>query len=271
MTLQRSENHYREITHSQTIGGFTLTEAVYAPNLSVRKHSHRLDCFGLVLQGTYIESYGKKSLECKPLHLKFRPAEEIHTDFYGTPAVKCFFVEPAREWMQGVQQYSAIPSEPSVFRSDSLLCLLMKVRREALQPDLFSQLVIEGVMLEVIAETCRVARLNSASQSPRWLKHIRDILHDRFNEPLTLSEIGKCVGIHPVHVASVFRERYGCSVGTYLRQLRIEFACRKISTSNAPLAEVALAAGFAHQSQFSRTFKRVMGLTPAQYRSTTQS
>jgi AraC family transcriptional regulator len=272
MKLQESsQSHYREITHSQVIAGFTVTEAVYAPNLSVTRHSHSLACFGLVLQGTYIESYGKKALECKPLHLKFRPAGEVHADFYGDPAVRCFFIEPEEEWLERMRKHSVTLSEPSVFYSNSLICLIMKIRREALQSDALSHLVIEGLMLEVVAEASRFAGAASEGHNPRWLKQVREILHDRFSERLTLSDIGKAVGVHPVYLAGVFRQRYRCSVGEYLRQLRIEFACREISTTDAPLAQIALAAGFAHQSQFSRTFKRVTGLTPAQYRSTIQT
>jgi AraC family transcriptional regulator len=170
-----------------------------------------------------------------------------------------------------MRKHSVTLSEPSVFYSNSLICLIMKIRREALHTDALSHLVIEGLMLEVAAEASRFAGAACEGQYPRWLKQVREILHDRFCERLTLSDIGKSVGIHPVYLAGVFRQRYRCSVGEYLRQLRIEFACREITTTDTPLAQIALAAGFAHQSQFSRTFKRVTGLTPAQYRSTTKT
>jgi AraC family transcriptional regulator len=72
--------------------------------------------------------------------------------------------------------------------------------------------------------------------------------------------------VHPVYLACAFRRHYRSTVGEYVRRLRVEFACRELSATRAPLAQVALAAGFADQSQFSRTFKRVVGLTPTEYR-----
>ncbi len=43
--------HNGKIISSQPIAGFHLTETVYAPNITVPKHSHQLACFCLVLQG----------------------------------------------------------------------------------------------------------------------------------------------------------------------------------------------------------------------------
>ena len=272
MEIQSSSlSRYREVIHRQVISDFTVTEAIYAPHVSVNKHSHSLACFGLVLHGTYIERYGKWALECKPLHLKFRPAGIVHADHYGHPPVKCFFIEPEQTWLTSLRKHSITLNEPSVVYGNSLICLVMRIRHEALHTDSFTPLVIEGLMLELVAEAARFAGAASRDRDPRWLKQAREVLHDRFAEPLTLADVGKCVGIHPVYLAAVFRKRFGCTVGEYLRQLRIEFACREISTTDSSLVQISLAAGFAHQSQFSRTFKRVTGLTPAQYRSTTRT
>jgi AraC family transcriptional regulator len=51
-----------------------------------------------------------------------------------------------------------------------------------------------------------------------------------------------------------------------MRKLRIEFACRRLTNTDAPLVEIALAAGFADQSHFSRAFKRETGRSPAEFR-----
>jgi AraC family transcriptional regulator len=78
--------------------------------------------------------------------------------------------------------------------------------------------------------------------------------------------IADLVGVHPVHLASTFRQHYRCTIGEYVRHLRIEFACRMISSSEASLADIALAAGFFDQSHFSKAFKQLTGMTPSQFR-----
>jgi AraC family transcriptional regulator len=86
-----------------------------------------------------------------------------------------------------------------------------------------------------------------------------------------MAEIARRVGVHPVYLASEFRRRYGLTVGEYVRQLRIEYASRQLSTSDTPLVEIALNSGFSSQSHFSWTFKRITGITPAQFRAGSRS
>jgi AraC family transcriptional regulator len=107
---------------------------------------------------------------------------------------------------------------------------------------------------------------NSGRRFPQWLERVRNILEQRFAEPCKLSEIAAEAGVHPVHLAREFRKYYGTSVGEYLRRVRIEYACRELMGSNAAVTNIAIAAGFADQSHFSRTFKRFCGTTPGRYR-----
>ncbi len=46
------------------------------------------------------------------------------------------------------------------------------------------------------------------------------------------------------HLARTFRRCHGCTVGDYVRRLRMEFACQRLADSEAFLAQIALEAGF---------------------------
>jgi AraC family transcriptional regulator len=98
------------------------------------------------------------------------------------------------------------------------------------------------------------------------LRRARELLHDRFLETLSLSEIAGHAGVHPVHLARTFRKYYRCSIGEYQRRLRVEHASRQIINSSRSLAAVAVDAGFADQAHFCRVFKNYTGLTPSKFR-----
>ncbi len=145
--------------------------------------------------------------------------------------------------------------------------LAMRLYREFHIMDEASPLAIEGLVLELIADLSRRAGPRSERKPAPWLRRTREILHAQLSERIQLNDVAKAVEVHPVHLAREFRKAYGCTLGEYLRRLRIEFCCRKLSTSDVPLVQIALAAGFSSQSHFSRVFKRHTGATPNEFRS----
>jgi AraC family transcriptional regulator len=125
---------------------------------------------------------------------------------------------------------------------------------------------MEGITLELLAELSRHHVASPERTPPCWLLRARELLNARFTQNLTLDEIASEAGVHPVHFSRVFRSHLGCTPGDYLRQLRVESACRQLATSDLPLIEVALSTGFADQSHFTRTFRRLMRMTPGEFR-----
>ena len=126
-------------------------------------------------------------------------------------------------------------------------------------------------MLEIAAGAARHTINVAAPKAPRWLEQARQFLHAHFSEGFRVSDIAATIDAHPAHLARLFRRYYGCTIGEYLRRLRIEFACHALSTSDLPLAEIASAAGFYDQAHFSRTFKRLTGVTAIEYRELARS
>jgi AraC family transcriptional regulator len=91
-------------------------------------------------------------------------------------------------------------------------------------------------------------------------------LHERLQENVGLGDIAEIVGVHPAHLARTFRRCYGCTVGDYVRSLRLERARQELRVSDRPLAEIALALGYADQSHFATSFKQQTGMTPGTFR-----
>ena len=136
--------------------------------------------------------------------------------------------------------------------------------------DPVSPLVIESLGVEIMAEISRSAQ-GVERKPPAWLERAREFLHENFAESMHLSEVAKIAEVHPVHLVRVFRSFYRCTIGEYVRKLRVEFASRELSTSDLPLAAIALSAGFSDQSHLSRTFRQHTGLSPSEFRAVFRS
>ena len=59
--------------------------------------------------------------------------------------------------------------------------------------------------------------------------------------------------------------------GDYVRRLRVEYASRLLLSGDTPIGVIAHSAGFADQSHFSKTFRRLAGQTPAGFRAASHS
>ena len=218
------------------------------------------------LNGGQEESFGTRERTYVPGTLAFHPAGEAHCEKLGSKGMRCLHVEFRSEWIERHAEVSRFLENGSHFQGGRFGWLAHRVYREFGCMDDVAAAAIEGLVLEILAEASRLRRQDSPGERPRWLIQARELIHARFAEPLSLSDVATAVGIHPVSLARAFRSQYHCSVGEFIRRVRIESACNAILSRDLPLTEVGLAAGFADQAHFSRTFKRITGLTPGQFR-----
>jgi AraC family transcriptional regulator len=249
----------------KSVAGLLLSERTYRPRLDIPPHAHERPYLCMTLRGGYTETCRGKVWTCTPQTLFLRPRGEPHADRFGEAGGQVFGVELGAGWPDRLGRHRAALERPAAFGG---VCagLARKLHREFRLDGPAAPLIVEGVVLEILGEACHAATPAGEAGAPRWLRLARDILHARYTEPPGLAAVADEVGVHPLHLARVFRVKYGCSVGEYVRRLRVEFACRELAGAGRPLVQIALEAGFSDQSQFCRTFKRHVGVTPSQFR-----
>jgi AraC family transcriptional regulator len=247
--------------------GFVLTETTHLPNHELPRHHHELTNIAFVLNGSFSEILDRRTIDCYPQSVLVKPSGEPHANRYGNDGMRCLLVEVQSKKLAALGSWSKALDEVQHVRGGASSALGTRIYREFRLMDSASPLAIEGLVLEWIAELCRRSSLRSERRPARWLERAREILHAHSSEMIRLSDIASSVDIHPVHLAREFRKAYGCTLGEYLRSLRIDFCCDRLASSDDALVEIALAVSFSSQSHFSRVFKRHTGMTPTEYRS----
>jgi AraC family transcriptional regulator len=255
-----------EDDHCIEIGGLILTKTIRQPGLTLPPHSHQYANIGLVVEGYFTETVGRHSCEVTSTSLILRPAGEPHANQYGRAEARCLIIEVKPPRLEMVRQISPVLDRTDHLRGSWVMILARRIAQELRMCDSASPLAIEALTLELLARAARHNPEAGSSPEPRWLRQARELIHEQFTQPLGLSQIAESVGVHPAHLARMFRRYYKCSVGDYLRRLRLDTAAEELIRSDKSLAEIAQAAGFYDQSHFTHSFKRHIGLTPTEFR-----
>ena len=256
---------YGEILRKRQESGLILSELKHEGARKLPQHSHELAYFCLLLNGNYWEHFGPKRVTYKPFTVMFHPSETTHIDEIGTGGAHFFGVEVKKEWTDRLRECVGPRDLDSSLHEGDLAWLAMRLYREHKQLDACSVLTIEGLVLEMLAIVGRMKDVRE-THTPPWLKRAMDLLNEEFRKNLKVQDVASEIGVHPFHLSRVFRTVHGQTIGEYVQKLRVNYACKQLAHPDNDLATVALAAGFADQSHFTRVFKNVTGITPGVFK-----
>jgi AraC family transcriptional regulator len=250
---------------SREIDGLGIAESLYPARLRQARHTHALASFSFVMAGRYVEICGAQAQTRQPSTIVFHPPQESHAVEYQSEPVRILSVQMDARRFSYVKERAIVFDSRVSGRTATIDWLGHRLYQEFRQADAVSALALEGLVFEILAEAVR-ARTVPRETSPRWLRQAEDFLHDNFSTSFAFDDVARSAGVHPVHLARVFRRKNGCTIGEYVRRLRLDFAANEIVTTDTLLGEIAIAAGFADQSHLTKTFKAHFGYTPSEYR-----
>ena len=242
---------------AREIGGIRYRTNVFAPGSATRPHAHESAYFCLVVEGHSTQRAGKVERSRGRGRAYFYPSGEVQSERFGQQESRLFSVELWGAVQAGTGLERRLPGA-SLELAGLAALMVRRVHLEAHERD---ELGLEDRVLALIGALAR-----ESSDDVRWAPIVRECLHAHFRERVTLRDLALAVGLHPVHLCRAFPRRFGVTVGEYLRGLRADHAARLLRTTDRPIAEIALEAGFSSQPHLTRELKRFLGTTPAAYR-----
>ena len=245
---------------------FSITEAVHRPDLVLSPHAHRYPAVTIVRDGGFGLNIGRDSFECGNTGVFFKLGDLKHSNRVGAAGSRSLIIEIRSDHRHALDHEITLPDRSFLNGELSVLNLATSLEREFGSTDEASAMALEGLTLELLAAILRASLRTVSSRPPGWMYRLMDLLHDSWSQKISLREVAAEIGVHPVHVARTFRRHQGCSLGEYVRRLRIDYAARELRETDRKPSEIALAAGFYDQAHFSRAFRRRVGLSPVQYR-----
>ncbi|MBZ0295483.1 MAG: AraC family transcriptional regulator [Anaerolineae bacterium] len=173
--------------------------------------------------------------------------QDIASEITGRTWPMPFFGQPVIRDKQLAQQLIAL--HQSMATDASLLALSSGLRT------VFGELILRHA----------VNAPPRQQSTPFSINDVRRYIETNHERNLSLQELATVAGLSPYHLAHTFRQEIGLPPHQYLIHTRIQRA-KELLRNGVPLTDIASTIGFTDQSHFTRQFKRVVGVTPGQYR-----
>lgn len=110
------------------------------------------------------------------------------------------------------------------------------------------------------------SRKVTGSQNEERIKKMLLFIHSHYEEKISLEMIAASANISGRECLRCFSRNLNTTPFTYLLEYRIRQAANELHNSSHSVTEIAYACGFSDTSYFSRTFRKIMGCTPSEYR-----
>ena len=246
-------------TVTQVLAGSTarILETVHRPHSSIDWHEHEDLSVDVVIAGSFQEHVSGEVFDRGVGSLIIKPSGVSHRNAYGARGTRTVVVHIS-------------PTSPLL---EDFGHLFTRVRHECragrgIAARLAGVLAAGGVLAMTIDDAIIVglAELTPLSRNvaPRTLGAMRArVLDDTLSGSLT--SIAEEFGMSPSAFSHAFRSHYGCTPSTMLRRRRMDRACQLLR-SGTRISEVAATSGFADQAHFTRECRKLLGVTPSQYR-----
>jgi AraC family transcriptional regulator len=197
--------------------------------------------------------------------LSLRPEGELHAKQVGPEGARALslLVSPHGEEMLS---FHTLNLQQGQTVHGTAQGTALKLLRELRQCRSSTSLFLLAMTLELVSHFEEPRADNRGVSRKQWLGEVKQLLNDNFLQTLPLAKLASQANVHPIHLARTFRSTYGCTIGDYIRGLRIESACRDLTESELAITQVALRAGFADHGHFCRVFKQQLGMSPTVFR-----
>lgn len=156
---------------------------------------------------------------------------------------------------------------------DEIESLLLSMLNECEQREDHHASYVRAQLTQLLIHLHRIhkkstAPVQSDEQHPLYerIMEITSYIRSHYTQKITLDEVAKHFFISPSHLSRIFKKLTGFHFQAYVQVIRVREAKKRLINSKQSVQAIAEQAGFGHISHFNKTFKKITGTTPLQYR-----
>ncbi|MCR2804275.1 response regulator [Paenibacillus soyae] len=120
---------------------------------------------------------------------------------------------------------------------------------------------------EIVSEyACRTVTDGRPSDQASYAEMAAELIHRYYAEDISLQSVAAQINVHPSYLSRVFKQEKGENFISYLTRIRIERAKSFLESRHYKIYEVADKVGYHNYTYFSKLFKKIVGLSPEEFR-----
>lgn len=174
----------------------------------------------------------------------------------------------------GAPRIRELSYEPGLGHDDAVIRHIGASLQQGLhRPDETNQLFVDHMMLGLTAHVAQTygglkpaAEPNRGGLAPWQAKRACERLDSDLSGKVALQQIATELGLSVSHFSRAFRVSTGLPPHQWLLRQRVKAAKQLMTVRDLPLSEIAMSAGFANQSHFTRVFSSMVGVSPGVWR-----
>jgi len=145
--------------------------------------------------------------------------------------------------------------------------MLVRLATEAKKADVFTPAMEKNLLEQIILHTLRYGKKKALEQKEGAdkIQIATRYISEHYDEEITLSNAAAMAFMEETYFSKKFKQLTGFGFKEFLITTRINAAEKLLQTTDMSVSEIAEACGFSSSNYFGNVFKRVMGVSPANY------
>jgi AraC-like DNA-binding protein len=243
-----------------------------------------IDVLSMALRAYRCEAWAdNKKLQfeqCRTSSLQIMPAAASPRAYFHEPIelLHLYFPHDHLADIASVAPGALELNDPLAQFDPDIACICHQLARELKVDCAMSQLHFDALTTSIGVQLVRrwsnrgtTAAPFSGGLSPVRLRRVEEFLLTHLADDIGLDALAAIADLSPKHFARAFRQSTGMPPHRWLIERRIDRAKALLRTADLSLAEIALACGFADQSHFTATFRKIVRTTPGLFQKAMQT
>ena len=126
--------------------------------------------------------------------------------------------------------------------------------------------IVRSRLLEILILTMRNVVDNNMNIKNDTILEVIQYINSNYPSQTLLSKFCDLYHYSPQYISRKFKQETGFTISEYLQKVRIEKSCELLAGSDMPIADVAESVGYADLKFFNNLFKRMIKMSPREYR-----